>query len=105
MVQCKAHTGKQPCLQRALAAEILSEALASTVWHHRDDTIGKVEFVIAESGIVPTGKPNGHFELGVSVVRLDKDVYDKDDTLDMSLHKFLQTFIPARTINVQDCQA
>lgn len=106
VVQCLAHEGKSPCIQRGLAAEILTEALASTVWHHRDDGgLTKTEFVIAESGIVPTGKANGHFEIGVSVVRLDLDVYDKKHTLDMSLHKFLQTFIPSRDIGVQDQQA
>ena len=105
VVQCKAHEGKTPCLQRGLAAEILMEAIASIVWNHREDATQNIEFVVVDSGIVPSGKPNGHFEIGVSVARLDKGTYDEEDNIDLTLHKFLQTFVPTRTINAQDCQA
>lgn len=105
VIKCEAHKNKSPCLQRALAAEILAESLASTVWSHRDDASQSVEFVVADTAIVPTGRPSGHFELGVSVSRLEQNPYDDNTAEDMTLHKFLQTFIPVRTISANDQQS
>lgn len=106
VLQCKANKGKTPCLQKAMMAELLCESLSSVVWYHRDDEAQQYEFLVADTGIVPSGRPGGHFEIGITVVRLTQPSYSLDDTkMDLTLHKFLQTFIPARLVSVQDHQA
>lgn len=104
VIQCEAAVGNTPCAHKALAAEVLMEALAATVWIHRDDSLESTEFVIHDTSIVPTKRGRGHFEVGVEVVRLDDAVY-AEDTMEMTLQKFLQTFVPKRNISVQDYQA
>jgi len=101
LIVCTANAGG-PCVARAMMVTTIHEALASTVWYHRGDPTQSVEFVVHDVGVVPVFGKQGHFQLDVSVTKL-KDPMDDGDN--MSLHRFFQTFVPARELNVSDHQA
>lgn len=104
VIRCGAKQGKTPCLQKAVMAELLCESLGSIIWHHRDDDAQQHEFVVMDSGIVPSGRPGGHFEISVTVAKLHHPDF-KETQSEISLHEFLKTFIPSRSVDANDCNA
>jgi hypothetical protein len=101
-VHCTAHKG-EPCIARALLMDTLLEALAGTVWYHRQDKAERMEFVVSDLALMDVGHVKGHFTLMVDVSRLHSD--PDDEPMEIPFHKFFQTFYPAREININDCQA
>jgi hypothetical protein len=88
------------CLGKAFAAQIVHEALASTVWEPSTEKgIGR-EFLVVDVAVVPL--KHGHQTFGVTVRNLNGKFEEKEDIL---LHEFFKLFNPVRQVNVQEYQA
>lgn len=90
----------QTCVQKALASQIVLEALASTVWEPVEYKHMAVEYLVTDICIVQLTK--GRQTFGVTIQALDNPRDEKDDIL---LHEFLTTFHPVRQLNVKEYQS
>lgn len=91
---------KQTCVQKALASQIVLEALASTVWEPVEFKHAAVEYLVVDIYLVELSK--GRQTFGVTVQAINNPRDEKDDIL---LHEFLTTFHPVRQLNVKDYQS
>lgn len=90
----------QTCAQKAMASQIVLEALASTVWEPREYRHQAVEYLVTDIYLVQLTK--GRQTFGVTIQAKDNPRDEKDDIL---LHEFLTTFHPVRQLNVKDYQS
>ena len=88
------------CIQKAMASQIILEALASTVWEPAEYKHNGYEYLVTDIVLVELTK--GRQTFGVTIQAVNNPREEKEDIL---LHKFLTNYIPVRQINVKYYQS
>jgi len=88
------------CIQKAMAAQIVLEALASTIWEPAEYKHNGYEYLVTDISLVVLTKDRQTF--GVTIQAINNPREEKEDIL---LHKFLTNYVPVRQINVKDYQS
>lgn len=88
------------CIQKAMASQIILEALASTVWESAEYKHNGYEYLVTDIVLVELTK--GRQTFGVTIQAINNPREEKEDIL---LHKFLTNYIPVRQVSVKEYQA